>query len=351
MTEPDQPPAPRLERISTVTAITVVVSVAVFLYLVRAILLPFVLGAIVAFVCTPLIDRLTARTGWPRWVFALGVFAAIVGLLGLVAYLGAGPLLHELSRVGADLQGEFTDFLRGVMGPRPLAFMGTPLDPARIAAYAIRALRGWVMQDGRPLQLLALGVASTFGLLLTFVILAYCLLDAPRLARGLLWLVPPQHRPFVQEVWSRLRPLLLRYFIGVGLVVAYAASAAYVGLGVVLGIHGAVFLALLTGVLEVIPLVGPAASAIIAGLVAMQQATSVWAILGYVLYAIALRVSIDQFFGPIVLGRAASVRPVLVIFCFLAGGVLFGVVGVILAVPVALTIKVILATLYAEHAT
>jgi predicted PurR-regulated permease PerM len=68
-------------------------------------------------------------------------------------------------------------------------------------------------------------------------------------------------------------------------------------------------------------------------------------------YASALRISIDQFFGPIVLGRASHLRPVLVIFCFLSGGILFGTVGVMLAVPVALCIKVMLATLYDEQHT
>jgi len=48
------------------------------------------------------------------------------------------------------------------------------------------------------------------------------------------------------------------------------------------------------------------------------------------------------------LGNAARVHPTLVIFCFLAGGALFGIVGVILAVPVALTVKVVLATIYDE---
>jgi predicted PurR-regulated permease PerM len=49
-----------------------------------------------------------------------------------------------------------------------------------------------------------------------------------------------------------------------------------------------------------------------------------------------------------VLGTAARVHPVLIIFCFLSGGILFGVVGVIMAVPVALIVKVTLATLYDE---
>ena len=95
-------------------------------------------------------------------------------------------------------------------------------------------------------------------------------------------------------------------------------------------------------------MIGPAASAVIAGLVAIQEAKSIWSILAYVIYASALRLSIDQLVGPLVLGNAGRIHPALVIFCFLAGGVLFGVAGVILAVPAALTVKVVLATIYDE---
>jgi predicted PurR-regulated permease PerM len=123
---------------------------------------------------------------------------------------------------------------------------------------------------------------------------------------------------------------------------------AYLGLGLVLGLHHAFILALLTGVLEIIPLVGPLSAAVIAGLVAVQQAASSWDIWGYVIYATVLRLSIDQLVGPIVLGNAARLRPVLVMFCFLVGGALFGVVGVILAVPTALAVKVTLSVLYSE---
>jgi predicted PurR-regulated permease PerM len=68
------------------------------------------------------------------------------------------------------------------------------------------------------------------------------------------------------------------------------------------------------------------------------------------LYATALRISIDQLFGPLALGAAARLQPVLVIFCFLSGAFLFGVVGVIMAVPVALIVKITLALLYDEQA-
>jgi predicted PurR-regulated permease PerM len=132
-------------------------------------------------------------------------------------------------------------------------------------------------------------------------------------------------------------------------VVIYATVASYVGLGFFLGIQHAVLLALLTGVLETVPVIGPTSAAFIAGLVSLQTATGIMSIVNYALYATALRLSIDQLLGPVVLGTAAHVHPVLIIFCFLAGGIVFGIPGVILAVPVALLIKSTLATLYGDE--
>ena len=142
--------------------------------------------------------------------------------------------------------------------------------------------------------------------------------------------------------------MLLRYFAGVAAVVAYAGFAAYLGLRFGLGLKQAGLLAAVTGVLEILPLVGPALSAVVAGLAAVEQAKSLWSVGAYVIYASALRLSIDQVVGPVVLGRAGHVHPTLVIFCFLAGGALFGVLGVVLAVPAALSVKVALETIYGD---
>ncbi len=346
-----QLPAARRGARGPSAAVTIVVVVAVFLYLVRRILLPFVVAGIVAYVCTPLIDWLAARVRLPRWVFALAVVLVLMAFAALVAWLGVPAMLRETERVAGNLRGTVQGFVQALIGKRTLTLMGEPINAASLATYTVSGLRAWLGQDARIAYVAAFGVASFFGVILLWALLGYFLIDAHRVARGLLWLVPPARRPFVLQVWRELDPLLRRYFIGVALVVVYASIVAYIGLGLVLGLHHAVFLAMLTGLLEVIPIVGPAAAAIIAGLVAVRYAVSAWDILAYIAYAAALRISIDQFFGPIVLGRAARVRPVVVIFCFLTGGILFGVVGVILAVPVALTVKVVLANLYGEPHT
>jgi predicted PurR-regulated permease PerM len=338
----------RVERFSNLTTVAVVVGLGVFLYLVRNILLPFAVAGIMAFVATPAVDWLAARTRLPRWVYALGILFGLLGLGALLGWLGVPPLLQELQRVAGDLQGTVTGLLRVLLGDRTLVLMGERLNAAALGAMVAHEAQSWLSRGGRVLELAALGIAGIFGAILAVVLLGYFLLDAHRIGRGLAWLIPPRYRPFTSRVGRDLEPILRRYFLGVGLVVLYASTVAYIGLGLVLNIHHAMFLALITGLLELIPFIGPAASAVMAGLVAVQQASSAWSIIAYCIYATVLRISIDQFFGPLVLGRAAYVPPVLVIFCFLAGGLLFGVVGVMLSVPVAISIKVLLTVIYEE---
>lgn len=337
-------------RVPSSSAVALFAGLIVFLYLIRAILLPFVLSGIVAFICTPLVDLLRLRLRMPRWLAALGVFFAVVSVAAVVGWLGVPPLLNQVTRVAGDLGGAVEGFASKFMGQGSITLLGTTVDAATLGQYTVESLRGWFTQESRVITVAAIGISWVFGSILTIVLFGYFLLDGPRIRAGLFWLVPPRHRPFAARAWRELGPVLRRYFVGVALVVAYASAAAYVGLGVFLGLHHAVVLALITGLLEVIPLVGPAAAAIIAGLVAVQEAKSTAGIIAYVIYAVALRISIDQFFGPVVLGRAARIPPVLVIFCFLAGGLLFGVVGVMLAVPAALSIRIVLIVLYDEPA-
>jgi predicted PurR-regulated permease PerM len=350
----EDPPAPharrdRQELRSSATVIGVVLALTIFVYLVREILLPFVFAGILAYIFTPLVDRLAERTAQPRWIFATATLAALVCAGAAAGYVAIPQLVHEIVRVGGDLHGTVTGLVQRFIGDGTVTLLGVPINAQHIGDSVQRDLHDWLSEDGRVASLAALGFAGMFGIILACVLLGYFLVDARNIAHGLFWLVPPHHRPFVHRVWAELDPILRRYFAGVALVIIYASLAAYFGLGLILGLHHALLLAASTGVLEAIPIVGPAAAAIIAGLVAVQEAKSSWNILAYVVYAIALRVSIDEFFGPIVLGKAAYVRPALVIFCFLAGGLLFGVVGVVLAIPVALTIKTSLHQLYEHH--
>jgi predicted PurR-regulated permease PerM len=324
------------------------VVLAIFLYFIKLILLPFVLAGIIAYIFTPGLDWTAKRTGLPRVMLAVVLFLLLFGITVLVFIFAGQRLLDEGRAIAADLQGLIENFTRQAIGDDPINLFGYTLNAHDLSQRALGSLRDWLSQSDSLGLVTEYSLAFIMGSFLTIVLLFYFLVSGRRVARGLFWIVPPHRRPLVARIWTRLDPVLLRYFIGVLVLVVYATVAAYIGLGVILGIQHAVFLALLTGILEIVPVVGPTAAAILAGLVSLRTATGIFSIVEYAAYATALRLSIDQLVGPVVLGRAAHVHPVLIIFCFLAGGVVLGIPGVILAVPVALVVKSTLATLYGD---
>lgn len=323
---------------------------ALFLYFIRLILLPFVLAAVLAYVSTPLLDWLARRTRLPRTLFAIGLFVILVSLgAGLLA-VAAQHIVAEFTGTTNDLQSAVENLVRQVIGGGTVHVFGQSLTANGIAQTVFNRIRDWFGQTDALVAITGYGVGTVVGAFLTVVVLFYFLVSGRSVARGLFWIVPPPRRALVARIWSRLDPVLKRYFIGVVGVVVYATIASYFGLGIILGIHHAELLALLTGILETVPVIGPMAAAIIAGLVSLRTATGLMSIIDYALYATVLRLSIDQIVGPIVLGRAAHVHPVLIIFCFLSGAILLGIPGVILAVPAALVVKNTLAVLYGDDA-
>jgi predicted PurR-regulated permease PerM len=335
-------------RISTQTTIFVLIAIALVLYEIQWILPPFVIAGLLAYITTPAIDWASAHSRLPRVLFVLIAFSLFLLSAMLIGYLGIPPLAREMTHVLSDFEAIIRELTQRMIGNGKISLLGQPMDAAQLTTTVGNGLRNWFAQPGVLATFGAAVFGTMFGVILTLVLLFYFLLSGQSMAQGLLQLVPPRQRPLILHIWTVLDPVLKRYFIGVLAVVAYAAAAAYIGLGLVLGIPHAVLLALLTGVLEMIPVIGPGAAAVIAGLVAIHSAAGIGAIIAYALYATALRISIDQLFGPLALGTAARLHPVLVIFCFLSGALLFGVIGVIMAVPVALVVKVTLALLYDE---
>jgi predicted PurR-regulated permease PerM len=189
--------------------------------------------------------------------------------------------------------------------------LGQSVTADQIAQGATGAVREWIEQTGHLLTAAGAAFVTISGGFLTLILLFYFLLNGPDIARGLVRTAPPGQRPLIQHIWFETDPVLRRYLLGVLGVIAYAALAAYIGLGLILGIPHAVFLALLTGLLEMIPMIGPGAAAVIAGPVAVRYANGLGPIIAYAVYAAVLRLSIDQIFGPLALGTAARVPTLL----------------------------------------
>lgn len=341
----------RTERVRSNSSQTIVLALVVLafvIYIMRWVLLPFVVAGLLAYVSTSLVDWLAAWTGRSRYLVAIAVFLVLASALVSFGLFGAPTLIKELSYVVTNMEEAFEKLARATIGDQAVTVFGQPMNAEQMAKAMVGGIRGWAEQTGRITGLAAIALAGIFSIFLTLVLFIYFVFSGPALMRGFIWLTPPDRRALVRKIWSRLDPVLKRYFLGVLAVYAYATAAAYLGLGLVLGIPHAGPLAFLTGVLETIPIIGPGTAAVVGGLIAMRYATGIEPIIAYAIYAAALRLSIDQIFGPLVLGTAAQLHPVLIIFCLVAGGLMFGVIGFFLAIPAALTTKVTLATLRDE---
>jgi predicted PurR-regulated permease PerM len=322
-----------------------IAAVLVFLFLVREVLLPFILAAAIAFILTPAIDHVEQRLKIRRWIVAVVVYLLFLAFFGSLGYWVGGVIIRDL----VQIVRQFPQLLHKLLADAVhmlSGMIGQSIDINALTKEVMTTL-GTIFGGGMGLKFAGYGVAGIFGTILMLVLLIYFLLSGKQVAAGVFWLVPPEYRPGVERVRAKVLPMLWRYFVGLVAVIAYTTALAWVGFYLVFHIPHAPMLSIAVGLLELIPVIGPAVSLVLVGLSAMQQ-TTVLTMVGLAAFAIALRLSIDQIVGPLVLGRAAQLHPVVIIFAFLTGAALFGIIGLLLAVPLAAAIKIVLTMYYAE---
>jgi predicted PurR-regulated permease PerM len=328
-------------------AIAAVLAVlAVLLYEIRIALLPFVFAIAVAFVLEPVIQTVQRRLGSPRWPIAVALYLLLLMLLAAAGYWVSTSAVPAVMHIVAQAPDILRHFLGEILGDQGITIFGQTYTADKVVA-ALGGIMAGMAGISAVERAVGLALSVIFGTFLTLVLMPYFMISAPRLAAGTIWLLPPERRRSVQDLLPKIIPVLRRYLVGVGIVVTYTAVVAWIGFGPIFHLPHAVLLAITVGILELIPVIGPFMSATIVGVIAIQEQGIVEAVLLFG-FAIALRLSIDNLVGPIVLGEAARIHPVIIIISFVCGAILFGVVGLLIAVPIAVCIKITLQHYYAE---
>jgi predicted PurR-regulated permease PerM len=329
-------------------AITVAVAAALaFLYVVRLAVLPYLVAAAIAYVVHPAIGQVERRLGIRRSVAAVLVYLGVVALLAAIVYWVLVSLTHQIAAALGDLPRLLHKFLAELFGAEHITIFGRNIDAAHAAEQATDAVVAVVGAPEDWLDFAVAGFALITALTLVLVLIFYFLADGRRLAQGALWLVPPEYRAEVAEVAAKIDPMLRRYLGGLFVIVVFATALSYLAIAFMLQLPFALLLSLLTGLLELIPVIGPMVSASLVGLIALEQ-HGLWAVAAFAAYVTVFRLAIDRLIGPLVLGHAAQLHPTVVMFAFLAGGLFLGVAGVILAVPVAASVRIILEHYYSH---
>jgi HAD superfamily hydrolase (TIGR01509 family) len=341
--------SPTVKRL---VVIGLVILLLVAAYLLRALIPPIGLAVVLAYLLKPLADRLERRTKWPRTAVVLLVFFVLLVVLSLIPVVVVPYVVNQVGRLSGELQGLADDVAR--LFSRQIVFLNLRFRLQDLFGDVQPMLQNLLQPFATQTFNLLFGVASSLIWLLAVLVISFYLVrDADRLRALLDRMTPPAYaqefrrlREAISGVWSQFfRGQLVLCFV-VGMVVWITMS--------IVGLPNAGLMGLIAGLLEVIPTFGPILASIPALLTALLRGSiylpmsNFW----FMLLVLAIYTGIQQaenaFLVPRVMGRRLQVHPVLVFVGVLAGGLLFGAIGVLLAAPVFGTLRIVALYTYAK---
>jgi len=324
-------PASFTKRVLIIAAI---VALGLILWRLSHILILVFAGVVVAMVLRVLADPVAAKTGLgQRWALAI----VVVALLGLVA-LGAWFF-------GARIAEQFDQIVQRL--PQAWGSVRGWLEKHQAGRFVLESLSGSFVGAGQAPASLARFFTGTFGALADVVIILivglYLAAEPRTYRRGIVKLAPPSVRPRLDDALDAIRVALKRWLLGQG--VAMLAVGALTGVGLwLLGVPMALGLAILAGLLEFVPYIGPILAAVPAVLIAFAQDPML------ALYTAFLYWGVQQVENwaliPLIEKWSVELPPVLAILSLVIFGVLFGVPGVIVAAPLMIVVMILVEKLY-----
>jgi predicted PurR-regulated permease PerM len=331
----------------TVRLVVLAAAVVLLLWLARDIIGPFIVAGILAYAFSPVVSGVQSRTGLPRAViigFGYVVVLAILGGLGFIAAERLNRELTALSSGGHDVIGSGMHKLFG----DTVVVLGNTFSVADLSRQIREGLVGLVNSPSSAVQVAERAVNLGLQVVLCLIITFYFLLDGGRFGRFALRFLDREQRADSLRLGHRIHVVLGRWLRGQLLLIALVAAVIYAILGPILHIPYALTLAVLSGFLEIIPLVGPLIAAFLAGTVAFSSHGIDTTIVVLAAYIVVRQIE-DQIIMPVVIGRAVHLHPVITIFAVLVGLSTWGILGGLLGVPVAAALNVTLHELYPEE--
>jgi predicted PurR-regulated permease PerM len=334
------PPLNIRRTILGTVAIVALILAAWLLYRFRLVVLLLFIAIFLSTAMKPAVSWLHER-GLPRPAGIGLVYSLLLALLVMFAIVGA-PLIAEQSARIAGAIPEAYSRLRVEMLQRPnlvILRLGIELPerlPLLSEAPQNQAEAAAVL--GETWRYLLLSTRVLFGVILTFIMAFYWTLHGERIKRGAILLLPQERRELGRDLIAEVEDKLARYTNGLLLLVAAVGVMSFVAY-MVIGLPYALLLAVIAGLLEAVPVVGPALGAIPAALVGFSL--SPWHALWVIVATLIIQQIENNLLMPRVMNRAIGVHAVVTLLAFIAFGILFGLVGALVAIPLVAVVQVI----------
>ena len=329
-----------------------------FLWLLHAagsILAPFALAFVIAYVANPLVER-AERRGVSRGVGALALLL-VFALLVLLVLLLVVPLAAEQGREFATDFPTMVDDLIAWWNGRVAALdrdsgallRGLPFERALIRSEDVSAWLAARATELRPSWRTAAGlgqglqwVMTILGFLVLTPVLAYYLLrDFPRMKQVVADALPEDRRDVTLGFLGEYDDLLGEFMRGQLLVALFVGLATWIGFEIA-QFPNAVLLGAVAGVFNLVPYLGLIVSLVPALFIAILTPPIGTSLLKVAIVFFAIQ-SLDNYvLSPRIIGDRVGLHPVWVMLAILAFGSFFGIVGILLAIPIAVLVKLVL---------
>jgi predicted PurR-regulated permease PerM len=237
--------------------------------------------------------------------------------------------------------------VENLTGGQNFDLLGQNITSRELGRRLDEAMRNELGTPSQAIQAISVGFELLLGVVLVFISLAYMLIDGHTFFRYGLRFVPAEHRAHVAYLSNEIHHVLGRYLRGQLVLICLMSSVTFLILEWGFHLPYALWVGILTGILETIPLIGPIAAGAIASTIGFSQGGPSEAAMLAIVYFVLRQVE-DQLVMPQVVGRAVHVHPLVTIFAVLLGERVGGVLGMILAVPIAAAVKVVLDYTYPQ---
>ncbi|OGE78229.1 MAG: hypothetical protein A2751_03680 [Candidatus Doudnabacteria bacterium RIFCSPHIGHO2_01_FULL_46_14] len=314
-------------HISTMALVKIVVAglLLLLLYVIRDIILMLVVAMILASAMDPLVDWLYRKAKFPRGLSVLMVYLFFLSLLGLVVYFLIPPITQEFNLLGARIE-DFRHDLSTRAGS-----LSNALNQLGLARGLSALGQGFAELTNDVFQK-TLGVVSSIVQLVGTLVFTFYLISSEHGMKNFVRsLVPYKHQAYVVGLTEKIQTKIGYWLLGQLVLSAFIFSFTFLGL-LALGVKYALALALLAGLLEIVPYLGPILSAIPAVFVAFAESPTL-AMFVIVLY-ILIQQTENYILVPKVMGRTIGTNPLLILLAVLIGFKIAGIIGLLMAVPV-----------------
>jgi predicted PurR-regulated permease PerM len=312
----------------------------ILLWLMGEILLPFVLGAAIAYCLDPLADRLE-NTGLSRAKATAAITVVVILLFVAMTLLIAPTLVNQAVNL-FEIMPSLTQSLSVWVTER----FPNLLDEGSTLQSSINSL-GNILQErgGELLNTVVNSAASIIDIIMLFIIApvvaVYMLLDWNRLIATLDGLMPRDHAPAIRDIMRDIDDTLSGFIRGMGSVCLILGTYYAISL-MLIGLQFGLIVGFVAGIMTFIPYLGPIIGGVLAVGLGLFQFWGDWVSIALVAGVFVIGQVVEgNFLTPKLVGGSVGLHPVWLIFSLSVFGSLFGFVGLLVAIPVAATIGVI----------